>query len=77
MTGENELSVSEEGIRRTVDYFASIGMPTSLDELGVHPSGEEIRALSLDATMNGTVKLSRIKPLGAEEVERIFKRALR
>ena len=76
VTGENELSVSEEGIRRTVDYFASIGMPTSLDELGVHPSDEEIRALSLDATMNGTVKLSRIKPLGAEEVERIFKRAL-
>ncbi|MBO4452582.1 MAG: iron-containing alcohol dehydrogenase [Clostridia bacterium] len=68
-------TAAREGIRKTVEYFASIGMPTALRELGVSPGEEEIKALALDATMNGTVKLSRIKPLGAEEVERIFRRA--
>lgn len=66
---------AKEGIRRTVEYFSSIGMPTSLSELGISPKDEEIRALSLDATMNDTVKLSRIKPLGAREVERIYRLA--
>ena len=70
-----DAAAAEEGIRRTVAYFASIGMPTSLRELGIDPSGEDLRALALDATMNGTVKLSRIKPLGDDEVERIFRRA--
>ena len=72
---EDEKAAAEEGIRRTVAFFESIGMPTSLDGLGVTPSDEEFRALALDATMNGSVKLSRIKPLGADEVERIYRRA--
>ena len=63
---------AREGIRRTVAFFASIGMPTSLSELGVTPTDEDIRSLALDATANGTLTLSRIKPLGTDEVERIF-----
>ena len=63
------------GICRTVDYFSSVGMPVSLSELGIDPDEDDIRALALNATANGTLKLSRIKPLGVEEVERIFKRA--
>ena len=68
-------TAARKGIEKTVEYFASIGMPTSLKELGIEPGNEEIKALSLDATMGDTVKLSRIKPLGAAEVERIFKNA--
>ena len=64
-----------EGIRRTVAYFASIGMPTSLRELGIEPTEEDFRALSLDATMNDSVKLCRIRPLGAAEGESIFRKA--
>ncbi|MBR4798683.1 MAG: iron-containing alcohol dehydrogenase [Clostridia bacterium] len=71
---EGEAAASE-GIKRTVEYFAEIGMPTSLRALGAEPTEEEIRLLALDATSGGTVKLSRIKPLGPEEVERIFRRA--
>ena len=66
---------AEAGIRRTVEFFAGLGMPTSLDALGIHPSDADLRALALDATMNDSVKLSRIKPLGASEVEQIFRRA--
>ncbi|MBR4910379.1 MAG: iron-containing alcohol dehydrogenase [Clostridia bacterium] len=72
---ENAEAAAEEGIRRTVGYFAAIGMPTSLQELGIDPTDDAIRALALDATLNGSVTLSRIKPLGAKEVERIFKNA--
>ena len=68
-------AAAEEGIRRTVGYFASLGMPTSLRELGIEPADGDLRALALDATMNDTVKLSRIRPLGAAEVEAIFRRA--
>ena len=69
-------TAAREGIRRTVAYFAALGMPTSLRELGVSPTDAELRALALDATMQDTVKLSRIRPLGAAEVEAIFRRAL-
>ena len=72
----DDTAAAKEGIRRTVEYFAAIGMPTSLRGLGISPCEADLRALALDATANGTVKLSRIKPLGADEVERIYKRAL-
>ncbi len=68
-------TTAKAGIARTVAYFASLGMPTSLHELGIEPTDEDFRALALDATMNDTVKLSRIKPLGAAEVEAIFRNA--
>lgn len=66
---------AKEGIIRTMEYFRLIGMPTSLSDMNIYPTDEDIRALSLDATMNDTLKLSRIRPLGAEEVQRIYLRA--
>ena len=68
-------TAAREGIRRTVEYFASLGMPTSLRALGVAPTDAEFRALALDATMGDSVRLSRIRPLGAAEVEAIFRSA--
>lgn len=68
-------AAAKQGISRTVEFFDSIGMPTSLYKLGVEPDDADLHALALDATANGSIKLSRIKPLGVEEVERIFKRA--
>ena len=56
-------------------FFRSIGMPVNLRELGVEASDEDLRALALDATMNDTLKLSRIRPLGAAEIEQIFRDA--
>lgn len=70
-----EEAVALEGIRRTVEYFSSLSMPTSLAELSVFPSDEDIRSLALGATMNDTVKLCAIKPLGAAEIERILTNA--
>ena len=72
---DNEERAAAEGIRRTVEYFASAGMPVSLSELGLEPSDEDIHALALDATRNDTVKLSRIRPMDSADIERIFQRA--
>ena len=47
----------------------------TLQALDLAPTDAEFRALALDATMNDSVRLSRIRPLGAAEVEAIFRRA--
>ncbi len=75
VTAETEEAAAKEGIERTVQFFKSIGMPTSLSELGVSPSDEDIEKLALDATMNDSVKLSRIRPLGKDDIARIYQRA--
>ena len=72
VTAAEPQKAAAEGIRRTVEYFAALGMPTSLGALGVDPDDEALTALALDATRNDTVKLSRIRPLDAAEVKRIF-----
>ncbi len=72
----DDLEAAEAGIERTVAFFRAIGMPASLSELGVEAGDEDLRALSLDATMNDTLKLSRIRPLGAAEIEQIYRNAL-
>lgn len=70
--GKEAGQTALEGICRTEEFFRSLGMPVSLSELGVQPDEKERHALALDATMQDTVRLSRIRPLGAAEVEEIF-----
>lgn len=78
ITTENVKQAAEEAIQCTVSYFQEIGMPTSLSELGVGVLDEEtLRKLALDATMGGTLELSHIKKLNAEDVYQIFVRANR
>ena len=72
----DDTEAAEEGIRRTVDFFRSIHMPVCLKDLDITVTQEDIRVLSLDATMQDTVKLSRIRPLNAEAVEKIFQAAM-
>lgn len=63
-------------ISRTVEYFKSLNMPVSLPELLDEAQTEQVlREMSMDATMNDSLKLSVIKKLGAEDVYEIFKAA--
>ncbi|MBR1523749.1 MAG: iron-containing alcohol dehydrogenase, partial [Lachnospiraceae bacterium] len=65
------------GIIATESFFREIEMPVSLKELGLDsPGDDEIRALALHATMDDTVKLSRIRPLMAGDIENIYRAAL-
>ena len=73
--GASDEETALAGIAAMEDYFRSIGMPGSLAELGVGTDDDALRALALDATMNDTLKLSRIRPLGAKEIEEIFRNA--
>lgn len=73
--GKTVTELALEGISFIEAYFREIGMPVSLEELGVHPSDEEIMELSLDATMGDTVKLSKLKPLTSKEVYQIYQMA--
>lgn len=70
--GMTEQELALKGIQATEEYFKSLGLPVSLEELEITPSEKELRELSLDATAGDTVKLSRLKQLGAEEVYEIF-----
>ena len=72
---ESDTDAANIGISKTVEFFKSIGMPTSLSDLGIQATDEDFRALSLDVTMNDTVKLSRIRPLDAAAVEKIYRAA--
>jgi alcohol dehydrogenase YqhD (iron-dependent ADH family) len=64
------------GIDATENFFKEIGMPTSLHELGLaDPSDDDIHALAMHATMDDTVKLSRIRPLTAADIEKIYRAA--
>ncbi|MBR5116216.1 MAG: iron-containing alcohol dehydrogenase [Lachnospiraceae bacterium] len=73
---EDDAQAALKGIEQSEAFFTSLGMPVSLKELGVRPDDAALRALSLDATMNDTVKLSRIWPLAAADVEKIYRAAL-
>lgn len=73
--GKSQMEIAKEGIEKTEEYFQSLGMPISLSELGIHPSDEEIHDLAMNATQQDTLKLSRLKPLSAAEVETIYKMA--
>lgn len=74
--GADEKETALKGIEKTEAFFRSIGMPVSLSELGVQPDEEERNALALDATMNDTVRLTRIRPLGSAQVKEIFDLAM-
>lgn len=74
--GKSEQETALAGIEKTEEFFKSIGMPVSLSQLGVQPGEQERMELSLDATMGDTVKLTRICPLGAKEVNEIYQMAM-
>ncbi len=73
----DDRKAAELGIHASEEFWHSIGMPVNLRELGDKvPDEDAIRELSLKATKNDSLKLSRLKPLGAAEVAEIYRMAL-
>jgi hypothetical protein len=75
VTEPDDQKAAKEGIKKTVAFFHSIGMPINLKELNIPINEQDIEALSMDATMQDTVKLSRIRPLDAAAVRAIYQKA--
>ncbi|MBQ4257877.1 MAG: iron-containing alcohol dehydrogenase [Clostridia bacterium] len=66
-----------EGIEKTAQYFASLGMPVKMSdapEIGVK-SDEEIRALTFGTTWEGKRTIGSFMKLGYEEIYEIFRAA--
>ncbi len=64
------------GINATESFYRQIGIPASLSELGLtDPDDDTLRKLAMHATMNDTVKLSRIRPLSCDDIVEIYKMA--
>ncbi len=75
ITSENEKEAARAGIEATAAYFKEIGMPTSLTDLHIEMTDEDLHALALAATQNDTVAICKIEPLHAKECEEILHKA--
>lgn len=71
-TEENEQAILN-GIEKQEDYYKSIGMPTSLEELGIKE--DELETLSLRCSGNKTKTIQGYKPLAYEDILNIYKLA--
>ena len=78
ISDEDDLSAALKGIEATENFFKKIAMPVRLKEIGPDVNWDYalIEKLSLLATQNDTMKLSRIKPLTAKEAADIYKLAI-
>ncbi len=74
MDFENPMNTALAGIQATEDFFAELGMPISLRELGVEP--ERIEELAVKCTNMGQRTLPGIVELGKEEMMKIYQMAM-
>ncbi len=66
-------TAARQGIDATVNFFASLGMPVSLPQLlGRTLSFEELYELADKCSRGGTRTVSLLKPLGKEDLLRIY-----
>ena len=62
------------GIRATEDFYKSLGMPSSLKELGVEE--ERLEEMAVKCTNMGKRTLPGIRELGKEEMMEIYRMAM-
>lgn len=67
--------IALEGIRAMEDFFRSIDMPTSIAELGIHPTDEQIREMAQKCVFFGKRTVGGFKVLKAEDIEKIYQAA--
>lgn len=71
-----DLGTPEEialaGIRAMEDFFRSIDMPTSLEELGIRPTDEQIKELAWKCSFFGTRTIGGFKALNEKDIEKIY-----
>ncbi|MBS6396268.1 MAG: iron-containing alcohol dehydrogenase [Clostridiales bacterium] len=60
------------GICAMEDFFRSIHMPTSLTELGIHPTDEQLKEMAEKCSFFGRRTVGGFKVLKAEDIEKIY-----
>jgi alcohol dehydrogenase YqhD (iron-dependent ADH family) len=66
---------AEAAVQAVESFYRSIGMPTTLKELGIAPTDEQIEELATKCTFFGKRKIGTFMPLGHEEIVQIYKTA--
>lgn len=74
-TGDDERDALK-AIEQMEEYFRSINMPTSLKELGINPSDEDLENLAIKCSFFRTRKVGNIKALDVKDIKAIYKMAL-
>ena len=74
--GEGMEQTALRGIQATEDFFRSIGLPTSLSELGISPTDEQLEQMAESCIQAvGGRPLGTVKPLTAQDVAAIYRMA--
>ena len=74
--GKTQEELAQEAISRTVDFFRSLGMPTSLVELGCGlQTEEELEELARRCTFYGQRTIGAFRVLGYEDILEIYRLA--
>ena len=71
----NAMETAEKGVQAMEEFYRSIEMPTSLEELGVHPTEEEVRELARKCSFDGGRTIGCVKKLDQEDIFRIYMNA--
>lgn len=64
-----------KGICAMEDFFRSIDMPTSLTELGISPTDEQLAKMAEKCVFFGARTVGGFKALNAEDIETIYRMA--
>lgn len=73
---ETDEATALAGIEATEAFYRKIGMPTSLTELGITVSDEDIDVLAEKCTLFGKRTIGCVKALGKEDIMAIYKAAI-
>ena len=74
--GEGMEQTALRGIQAMEDFFRSIGLPTSLSELGISPTDEQLEQMAESCIQAvGGRHLGTVKPLTAQDVAAIYRMA--
>lgn len=77
VTEADDTKAAEQGIAKTEEFFASLGMPLTLTELLGHtPTEEEIKAIAEECTYGRKRNIGSFKLLTYEDIIRIYDAAI-
>lgn len=68
----NDEETALKGIEAMEGFYRSIGMPTSMSELGIHPTDEEIHEMAVSAAAACGGKKGSARVLYEEDMEKIY-----
>ena len=73
---DNPEKTALAGIEAMEDYYRSVDMPTSLRELGIEPTEEQIQELADKCSFQNTRTIGKVKVLNREDIAKIYRMAL-